>query len=129
MTSFDVLFLYTNIPIIDTINIIKDFINNDDQGTRKTAVPRGKLLDLVGLVLTTTWYTFKYQFYQQTGGVTIGGPPSSTTVEIICRLMNKLQYLRHYTLQMFGNYLLITFIPFLNVCTWKTFFHHINNLH
>ena len=72
---------------------------------------------------------FKYQFYQQTGGVTIGGPASSTTAEIICRLMNRLQYLRHYTLQKFGNDLLITFIPFLNVCTWKTFFHHINNLH
>ena len=33
--SFDVTSLYTNIPIIDTLNIIKDYVNNDDQFTRK----------------------------------------------------------------------------------------------
>ena len=44
--------------------------------------------------------------------------------------MNKLQYLWHYTLQKFGNNLLMKFILFLNVHTLKTFsFHHINNLH
>ena len=46
------------LPIIDTLNIIKDYVNNDDQFTRKTAMPQDKFLDLVHLVLTTTWYTF-----------------------------------------------------------------------
>ena len=82
MVSFDVTSLYTNIPIIDTLNIIKDYVNNDDQFTRKTAIPQDKFLDLVHLVLTTTWYTFNSQFYQQTDGVTMGGPASSTTAEI-----------------------------------------------
>ena len=77
MVSFDVTSLYTNIPIIDLLNIIKDYVKNDDQFTRKTARPY-KFLDLVDLVLTTTWYTFNYQFYQQTDGVTMGGPASST---------------------------------------------------
>ena len=34
------------------------------------------------LVLTTTWYTFNSQFYQQTDGIAMGGPASSTTTEI-----------------------------------------------
>ena len=51
MVSFDVTSLYTNIPIIDTLNIIKDYVNNDDQFTRKTAIPQDKFLDLVHLVL------------------------------------------------------------------------------
>ena len=55
MVSSDVASLYTNIPIIDTLNIIKDYVNNDDQFTRKTAIPQDKFLDLVHLVLTTTW--------------------------------------------------------------------------
>ena len=59
MVSFDVTSLNTNIPIIDTLNIVKDYVNNDDQFTRKTAIPQYKFLDLVNLVLTTTWYTFK----------------------------------------------------------------------
>ena len=81
MVSFGVTSLYTNIPIIDTLNIIKDYIN-DDQFTRKTFVPQDKFLDLVHLVLTTTWYTFDSQFYQQTDGVAMGDPASSTTAEI-----------------------------------------------
>ena len=44
MVSFDVTFLYTNIPIIDTLNIIKDYVKNDDQFTRKTAIPQEKFL-------------------------------------------------------------------------------------
>ena len=54
MVSFDVTCLYTSIPIIDALNIINDYVNNDDQFTRKTAVPQDRFLDLVNLVLTTT---------------------------------------------------------------------------
>ena len=61
MVSFDVTSFYTNIPIIDMINIVKDYVNNDDQFTKKMAIPQDKFLDLFNLVLTTTWYTFNYQ--------------------------------------------------------------------
>ena len=83
LVSFDMTPLYTNIPIIDTLNLVKDYVNNDvDQFTRKMAIPQDKFLDLIHLVLTTTWYTFNSQFYQQTDGVAMGGPASSTTAEI-----------------------------------------------
>ena len=82
MVSFDVTSLYKNIPIIDTLNLIKDYVNNDYQFTRKTAITQDKFLDIVHLVLKTTWYTFNYQFYQQTDGVAMGHPPSSTTAKI-----------------------------------------------
>ena len=82
LISFDVTSLYTNVPITDTVNIIKDYVNNDDQFTRKTAIPQEKFLDLVNLVLTTTWYTFNSQFYQQTNGVAMVCPASSITAEI-----------------------------------------------
>ena len=54
MASFDVTSLYKNIPIIDRLNIIKDYVNNNDQFTQKTAAIQEKLLDLVNLVLKTT---------------------------------------------------------------------------
>ena len=50
MVSFDVTSLYTNIPIIDMLNIIKDCVNNDDQFTKKPAIPQEKFLDLVHVV-------------------------------------------------------------------------------
>ena len=40
MVSFDVFSLYTNIPIIDMVNIIKYYANKDDQFTRKTTIPQ-----------------------------------------------------------------------------------------
>ena len=62
MTSSDVTSLYTNIPMIDTLNIIKDYVNTNDQFTRKTDIPQDKFLHLVRLVLITTWYTFNSKF-------------------------------------------------------------------
>ena len=38
------------------------------------AIHQHKFLDLVNLVLTTTWYTFNSQFYKQIDGVAMGGP-------------------------------------------------------
>ena len=60
MVSFDVNFLYTNIPITDMLNIIKDYVFNNDQCTRKMSIPEDKFLDLVNLVLATTWHTFNF---------------------------------------------------------------------
>ena len=42
MVSFDVFSLYTNIPIMDMVNIIKYYANNDDQFSRKTIIPQDK---------------------------------------------------------------------------------------
>ena len=70
-----------------------DCVNNYDQFTWKTAIPQDTFLDLVDLVLTITWYTFNAQFYQQTDGVAIVGPASSTTTEIYakCKYTNAKQ--------------------------------------
>ena len=62
MVSFDVTFLYRRIPLIDTLNIIKDFVINDDEITRKT------FLDLFNLALTTA-KAINWQFYQEADGV------------------------------------------------------------
>ena len=82
MVSFDVVSLYTNIPINDLLKTIKVYFNTDDQFTRKMGILQYKFIDLVNLLLTTTWYSFNSQFYQQTDGVAMGGPASAITAEI-----------------------------------------------
>ena len=54
-------------------------ISRNYQFTRKPAIPYDNCLDLVNLVLTITYCTFNFQFYQQTDGVAMGGPASSIT--------------------------------------------------
>ena len=49
---------------------------------RKTAIPQDRFLDVVNLVLITTFYNFNSQVYQQAYSVRIRGAASSTTTEI-----------------------------------------------
>ena len=76
MVSLDITSLYTNVPTIDALTY---YVINGNQFARKTAIPQDKFLDLINLVLIATWYTFNSKFYQQTDGVAMGRPASSTT--------------------------------------------------
>ena len=129
MVSFDVTSLYLNIPIIDTLNIIKDYVNNDDQFTRKTAIPQDKFLDLVHLVLTTTWYTFNSQFYQQTDGITTGGPVSSITAEIYMQAYESTATTTALHPSKVWKRFADDVYYILKRTNFENFFHHINNLH
>ena len=129
MVSFDVTSLYTNIPIIDTLNIIKDYVNNDDQFTRKTAIPQDKFLNLVHLVLTTTWYTFNSQFYQQTDGVAMGGPASSTTAEIYIQAYERTAITTALDPPKVWERFIDGVYSILKRTHLENFSHHINNLH
>ena len=44
IVPFDVTFSYMKIPIISTLNIITDYVKNDDQFTRKMAMPQDKFI-------------------------------------------------------------------------------------
>ena len=129
MVSFDVTSLYTNIPIIDTLNIIKDYVNNDDQFTRKTTILRDRFLDLVHLVVITTWYTFNSQFSQQTDGVAVKGPASSTTAEIYMQAYERTAITTALNLLKVWEQFVDDVYSFLKHTHLENFFHHINNLH
>ena len=118
-----------NIPIIDMINIIKDYVNNDDQFTRKTFIPQDKFLDLVSLVLTTTWYTFNSQFYQQTYGIAMGAPASSTTAEIYMQTHEHTAISTALHPPKVWEQFLDNVFSILKCTHFENFFQHINNLH
>ena len=67
---------------LPVLNIIKDYVNNNNKVTRKMAIPQDKVFDIINLVLTSTLYTFNSQFYQQIDGVAMRRPPSSTRAKI-----------------------------------------------
>ena len=94
IVSFDVTFLYTNIPIIDTLNIIKVNIIN--------------IINILLIMMIKLALQWEDQYLQ----------PQQ---RLISRLINKLQYLRHYTLQNFGDDLLMMLVLFFNLRTWKAF--------
>ena len=83
------------------------------------------LFDLDNLVLTTTWYTFHSQFYQQTGIGSMEGPVSSTTAEIYIQAHDDtaINTPLHFPK------LWDRFVDDAKLNNLEHFFHHINNLH
>ena len=101
MVSFDVTSMYTNIPVIETLKIIKDYVNNDHQFTRKTAATQDKFFDLHSLVLTTSWYTFNSKFTNNLMALQWENQGHQLQQKFICRLMKKLQYQNTATFNVF----------------------------
>ena len=118
-----------NIPIIDTLNIIKDYVNNDDQFTRKMAIPQDKFLDLVHLVLTSTWHNFNSQFCQQTDGVVMQGSASSTTAEIYMQVYEHTAITMALHPSKVWEQFVDDIYSILKRMHLENFFHHINNPH
>ena len=73
MVSFDVTSLYTNVPIKDTLIIVKDLLVNDPDLQTKTNIPAEDLLEITELLLTKTCFQFNGKFLKQTDGVAMGG--------------------------------------------------------
>ena len=59
MVSFDVVALFTRVPITDSCNLLRALFSED-------------MVDLFQHVLTFTYFIFHRQFYEQTEGVAMG---------------------------------------------------------
>ena len=82
MVSFDVTSLYTTIPIDQALLIIEDLLQHDDKLADRTPLTPNQILDLLSILLRTTYFKFNDQFYQQTDGAAMGGPTSAIVSEI-----------------------------------------------
>ena len=73
LISFDVVSLFTNIPLTETIDIVSDYVY--DESNKKNRPPFKKLIFKRLLVLATGgMFAYNGKLYQQTDGVTMGSP-------------------------------------------------------
>ena len=82
LVSFDVTSLYTNVPIKETLVIIKTLMENDADLQNKTNFPPKDLFDITEFLLTKTWFLFYGTFFKQTNRVAMGCPASSVVAEL-----------------------------------------------
>ena len=82
MVSFDVTSLYTTTPIDQALLIIKGLLELDDKLADKTLLSPRQILDLLDILLRTTYFKFNGDFYQQTDEAAMGGPTSAIVSEI-----------------------------------------------
>ena len=93
------------------------------------AIPQDKFPDLVHLLLTTTWYTFNSQFYQQTDSISMGGPASSTIAEIYMQAYERTAIITALHTLKVREQFVNDICSILKHTHLEDFLHHINNLH
>ena len=77
MVSFDVVSLYTKIPVSEAISIIKEII---DEETTK----------MVKVCLASTYFSFRGDIYEKTHGMAMGSPLSLVIANIFMEHLKKM---------------------------------------
>ena len=74
--SHDVVSLFTNTPIPQSIEIISNNLKKDKTLKKRTLLTPEDIVELLEFVLTTTYFMFRGQVYQQKFGTAMGSPVS-----------------------------------------------------
>ena len=76
MVSFDIVSLYTNVPIDDALEVISCLLHNDSTLEDHTAISAAEICRLTELCLRSTYFKFKNDYFEQVDGVVMGSPLS-----------------------------------------------------
>ena len=88
MISFDVVSLFTSIPLDTAKQITNDLLTNDCSWQTKTALHKDDILDLLDLYLHTE-FSFQNNYYRQISGTPMGSPLSSFLAEAVMQDLEK----------------------------------------
>ena len=72
MVSFDVVSLFTNVPVDEAILVISNRIQQEETLKERTSIPIPELCHLVELCLRSTYFQFGQTFFEQVQGAAMG---------------------------------------------------------
>lgn len=76
LMSYDVCALFTSILIPKALEMIKTRLENDYHMLHRSKLKSDQLLELLELCPTTTYFSYKGEFYEQKHGAAMGSPVS-----------------------------------------------------
>ncbi|XP_071959853.1 uncharacterized protein [Antedon mediterranea] len=76
LVSYDVVSLFTKTPVNKSLKIIEERLHCDKQLSERTWLHINDIMELLQLVLTTTYFSFRGDIYQQNSGMAMGSPCS-----------------------------------------------------
>ena len=82
MVSFDVVSLFTNVPVDEAILVISNRLQQDETLKERTSIPIPELCHLVELCLRSTYSQFGQTFFEQVQGAAMGSPLSPIVANI-----------------------------------------------
>ena len=76
MMSYDVEALFTSVPILKAIIIIKQLLEEDHTLQQRTSLSIENILSLLEFCITSTYFSFQGKFFEQLEGAAMGSPLS-----------------------------------------------------
>ena len=89
LVSFDVVSLFTNLPVDEACNIAKERLLSDNTLHLRTTLSPENIYDLLKLCLTTTCFQWREKFYEQKHGPPMGSPLSPVTANLFMQEFEK----------------------------------------
>ena len=74
MVSFDVVSLFTKVPLKEALKHISDVLTTDETLEEWTTIPPDAICQLTELCLIATYFMFEDQFFEQVDGAAMGSP-------------------------------------------------------
>ena len=82
MVSFDVVSLFTKVPVEEAIGAISEMLEKDEFIDERTTMSTGELCRLTSFCLRSTYFRFKDSFYEQQDGAAMGSPLSPVVANL-----------------------------------------------
>jgi len=81
MVSFDVVSLFTSIPVELALRVTNERLQEDDTHTQRTNV--SNIMKLLVFVLRNSYFMYEQEHYQQTFGCAMGSPVSANVANLV----------------------------------------------
>ena len=130
MASFDISSLYTNVPVLETINIICDSVFNNDSIFHNFT--KEDFCKLLHLAVDDTYFIFNETLYKQTDGLSMGNPIAPVMANIfLCDLETRILDTCNPDFKpiFYRRDLDDTFVIFKEEHHASLFLNHLNNIH
>ena len=82
MVSYDVSSLFTNVPIQEAIDVIRDMLQEDETLDERTVLSPGRIAELLETCLRSTYFSYQGDFYEQVEGAAMGSPVSAVVANL-----------------------------------------------
>jgi hypothetical protein len=129
MVSFDVTALFTSVPVQESLDIIKQRLNDDETLRERTSLSVNSICELLACCLNTTYFTFEGRFFQQTEGAAMGSPVSPIVANLFMEhFEQKALSSFHTPPRYWGRYMDDT-MTFLHTNVVEEFTSHLNAQH
>jgi len=89
LVSHDVVSLFTNTPVKESLDIISTRLEQVSDWQDTTMLEKDDILELLEFVLTTTYFAFRGEIYRQKFGTAMGSPVSPSVANIFMEQLER----------------------------------------